>query len=481
MADSGALLTADGRPAPAHSGEGKPPRFYMTSLVIMSLSFFLVYTAFSAIQNLSGEYVGHAGSTSVSVLYFVFAASCIGGPAVVDYLGQRWSLFTAFVFIALFCVANWIAVGAGKGAEHDGLKYAVLVPTGALLGFGASFLWTAQGSYLTTASEHYSIASGRPSKAALGTFNGVFWGFFQLTQLSGNLLEPLVSDATDDSTSAVFLVYAAFAVAGTVLIIFLPSIGKVKQSDKSAPDRDATSSSLQIESTEEEEEKTTMQKFADVIGLWTDRRFVWFLPAILLSGFEQGFIWNDFTTYYIPPVLGKKDIGYVMAVFGASDAVASVSMGKISDAIGRAPVLTIGFAAQCLVILLFIVHGAPEDGTTEPFWTWGGGWGSLIVAAVLWGIGDAVWNTQISALLGDVFSADTGPAFANFKLWQSLSIAASFLYNQHLGIVPKQLIVYLSLCIGYVCARMASIKAAEANAAAEAKLRKYKTSATEEP
>lgn len=469
MADSALLL--DGAGAPRGGEKGKA--YYMRSLIVMSASFFLVYTAFSAIQNLSGAFIGPAGSKSVSVLYFVFAASCIGGPSVVDYLGARWSLFTGFLFIAAYCVANWVATTA---PDDNSLQYAVLLPTAALLGFGASFLWTAQGSYLTTASEHYALASGLKQKAALGSFNGIFWAFFQTTQLSGNLLEPLVNDATNNSTSAVFMVYAAFAVAGTALIVFLPGIEKVKAAATGAakPAAREASATLEIESVDEDRDsKTLIQKFADVIRLWTDRRFMWFIPVIILSGVEQGFVWNDFTTYYVQPGLSKKDTGYIMAVFGACDALASFSMGKLSDKFGRAPVLTIGFFCQTLVISFFIWSGAPVAGTTDTFWSWGGHWGSLTAAAALWGIGDAVWNTQISALLGDVFSDDSGPAFANFKLWQSLAVATTFLYNGELAILTKQLIVYLSLCIGYTCARFAAINAKEANERAEARLKSY--------
>jgi len=473
MADSTALLAPTGDGAPRGGSKGKG--HYMRSLILMSASFFLVYTAFSAIQNLSGEFIGAAGSKSVSVLYFVFAASCIGGPSIVDYLGARWSLFTGFLFIALYSVASWIAT---TKQGDNGFQYAVLLPTAALLGFGASFLWTAQGSYLTTASEHYALASGLPQKAALGTFNGIFWAFFQTTQLSGNLLEPLVSDATDNSTSAVFLVYAAFAVAGTALIVFLPTLSKVEAAKEAIVERGDTSSSLQIDSKDAgTEEKTLCQKFADVIRLWTDSRFIWFIPVIILSGFEQGFVWNDFTTYYIQPALGKKDTGYIMAIFGGCDALASFSMGTLSDKLGRAPVLTIGFLCQAAVIALFMWHGAPVAGTTEEFWTWGHGWGSLAGAAVLWGIGDAVWNTQISALLGDVFSADTGPAFANFKLWQSLAVAAAFLYNSEVSTLTKQIIVAASLGTGYLCSLVAASHAKKANQAAEASLKTYDTAA----
>lgn len=444
----------DDGPAP----EAKGKCHYFTSLMIMSTSFFLVYTAFSAIQNLAGGYLGTAGDTAISVLYFVFAASCIAGPAVVDYLGQRWSLFAAFLTVCSFCVGNVVAM---HNEDNSGLQYAVLLPTGALLGFGASFLWTAQGSYLTAAAGKYAMAAGQMEKAALGTFNGVFWGMFQLTQITGNLLQPIVEKATG-SKSAVFLVYAACAVAGTLLIVFLPSISDKREAKPSrrasfeGPPAKIGSSSLNIsrEDDEEKEDKPVMDQFREVVALWFDPRLSILLPAIILSGFEQGFIWNDFSTNYVIPVLGKSNLGYVMACFGAADATGSLLMGKLSDVVGRVPVLVAGFLLQGTIITLFLIHGAPDSANLQPIYTWPhregetGGWGMLLVSAFAWGLGDAVWNTQLSALLGDVFSKNTNPAFANFKLWQSLVVGAVFLYNAHVGTTLKQVIVAISLVTG---------------------------------
>ena len=43
-------------------------------------------------------------------------------------------------------------------------------------------------------------------------------------------------------------------------------------------------------------------------------------------------------------------------------------------------------------------------------------WLYLAGCAVLWGIGDAVWNTQISAVIGGTFTETKEDAFANLKV-----------------------------------------------------------------
>ena len=76
-----------------------------------------------------------------------------------------------------------------------------------------------------------------------------------------------------------------------------------------------------------------------------------------------------------------------------------------------------------------------------------GQWEYLIVCAVLWGIGDAVWNTQISALIGGGWPDQKEDVFANFKMWQSLMTAAAFSYSSFLGWDGKLAIVMGFLCL----------------------------------
>lgn len=51
-------LIGDGKPA-------KSARFYFVALLVLSLSFLLVYTAFSAIQNLAGPMIGSVRAHSL--------------------------------------------------------------------------------------------------------------------------------------------------------------------------------------------------------------------------------------------------------------------------------------------------------------------------------------------------------------------------------------------------------------------------------
>lgn len=200
--------------------ELKSPGFYLCNVVHMSSCFLLVFTAFSAIQNLAGTYLfAPLGFIQGTVLYATFAVSCLFGPLVGSKLGAKWSLFCGFIGYMLYAAAAMVtglvfvdtanASAIPKEACINGSKvfenftsdchnteagWAVELSGAALCGFCASFLWYAEGKYITKSANKYRDAVVRQSegqkspKDAKGLFNGIFFAMFQLTQISGNLL-----------------------------------------------------------------------------------------------------------------------------------------------------------------------------------------------------------------------------------------------------------------------------------------------------
>ena len=63
----------------------------------------------------------------------------------------------------------------------------------------------------------------------------------------------------------------------------------------------------------------------------------------MYSGLSQSFFFGGF-----PPRMGKHLIGYVMASFGAAEVIGSVVGGRISDKIGRRPVVIVAGTIYCI-------------------------------------------------------------------------------------------------------------------------------------
>ncbi|KAK4349097.1 hypothetical protein RND71_031852 [Anisodus tanguticus] len=193
----------------------------------------------------------------------------------------------------------------------------------------------------------------------IGKFNGVFWGMFALHQFVGNLITfALMRDGEGGSTSGttvLFLVFVCTITLGAILMCFLS-----KRTGKEETGLQDSSASFV---------SSVATLFKSIITLLQDIRMLLVIPLIAYSGLQQAFVWAEFTKYIVKPTMGESGVGGAMAVYGVFDAISSTR--KLEHVTGG---------------VLGILY-------------------PLLIAA-LWGIGDGVLNTQLSALLGILFKDD---------------------------------------------------------------------------
>lgn len=88
---------------------------------------------------------------------------------------------------------------------------------------------------------------------------------------------------------------------------------------------------------------------------------------------------------YISCALGIHSVGYVMICFGVVNAICSLLFGTLMKYIGRSPLMGLGFAIHACLIWVLIIW-RPHPSSPHIFFTISG----------LWGVGDAVWQTQVN-------------------------------------------------------------------------------------
>ena len=103
------------------------------------------------------------------------------------------------------------------------------------------------------------------------------------------------------------------------------------------------------------------------------------------SGVEQGFFAADYTAGYVSCIFGVDQVGWVLITYGACDAICSISFGVIIKYTGRLPIYIFG-AAINLVFIITLLTWTPDPEKEY----------ILFVLAGLWGVADAVWQTQIN-------------------------------------------------------------------------------------
>merc|ERR1712117_319186 len=164
------------------------------------------------------------------------------------------------------------------------------------------------------------------------------------------------------------------------------------------------------------------------------------IPLTFWSGIEQGFFGADFTAGFVTCAYGVHTVGRVLILFGVCDALASIGFGFIIKKVGRLPIFVLGASLNALVIIVMLAW-TPTQSTL----------GVVYFLAALWGIGDAIWQTQINALYGCLFANDEEAAFSNYRLWESMGFLFAFITNATgVCVFPKIITTIIFLVLGMV-------------------------------
>ncbi|XP_059148852.1 protein unc-93 homolog A-like [Physella acuta] len=418
-------------------GQSMGPRQIRKNIFVISIAFVFLFTAFNCMANLqtSLNKEDGVGAWSLSTIYVSLIVSCMFLPNfIISRLGCKWTIPISMVGYILYMCANFYAV---KGT---------MIPASIILGVGAAPLWISKCIYLTQLGVWYAKLTKQDQDGIINMFFGFFFSFFQTSQIWGNLISSLVfapdksntttdtkycgarfcpevtktngSDNFSQTTDKVYTVcgiYLASAVIAVIIVsIFLDRIV------------------LDKETSEEDRKLSPKLLISTFRHLFSSPLQALLVPLTVYSGLEQAFFWGDFTQAYISCTLGIWNLGYVMICYGVADALCSILFGRLVVYIGHIP----------FFIFVFINHGAlqiafllwrPQENQQVIFY----------VCAALWGMGDAVMQTQLNALYGNLFSDKAEAGFANYRLWESLGFAVTYAYNDYLCTDTK-----LYVCLG---------------------------------
>ena len=166
------------------------------------------------------------------------------------------------------------------------------------------------------------------------------------------------------------------------------------------------------------------------------------IPLTFWGGVEQGFFGADYTAGYISCIIGVQNVGYVFITYGVCDAICSIAFGVVTKYVGRVPIYLLG-AIINVVVIVVLLYWAPDPSQAYV----------LYLCAALWGVADAIWQTQINAFYGIIFKNDVEAAFSNYKLWESLGFIFAYILQTQVCIHVKLwmlLAILLPGMIGYL-------------------------------
>lgn len=361
---------------------------------LLSAAFLFVFSAYLPTQNLQSTLntEGNLGAVSMGILYASFTVSAMVAAPAVRRLGSRGALVVGTSGYAVFILANLLPT------------WRTMVPASVYLGFTSSVMWVGQGTYLTSAALSHAAEKKLPEGQVLGRFNGEFWGLFASTQVIGNLISmALLRNGKDGEKNLLFTVFLGCMLIGIVLMCLLSR----RDESKGGSDHEPQECSFLRD----------MSRSA--VAPLADPRMLLVAPILAYYGLQKAFVWAVFTKSVVTPVLGVAAVGGAMAVYGAAGVISSLVAGRLTTGLYSSTfIVSTGAVLQAGVLLWLLLFYSPMGGLLGPAVP-------LVVGAV-WGVGDGILNTQLSALIGLLFKNDKEAVFAQGKMWQAAATAAVF-------------------------------------------------------
>ena len=138
-------------------------------------------------------------------------------------------------------------------------------------------------------------------------------------------------------------------------------------------------------------------------------------------------------------ICGKKYVGYIMAAFGASNVVSSVTCGKVSDHIGRKPVLVFAVGAcyvgSILGYVISIISPDPNESVKTSAVV------LMFVAGISLGMLDSIICTLFTAIIGSMFTENAPAAFGAYRFIQSIITGIWFVCSAYVPMLGLMIII----------------------------------------
>ena len=145
----------------------------MKNVIVISLVFFLNFTAYSGLSRLQSSLHREDGMGVIcqAVVYGTMCLACLFLPKLsITYLGHKWCMTLSLLGYILWMAANGYAV------------WGTMITASIILGICAATLWTPQCAYFTIVANEYALQTGEREEGILTRFFGIFFCIFQLCE-----------------------------------------------------------------------------------------------------------------------------------------------------------------------------------------------------------------------------------------------------------------------------------------------------------
>lgn len=135
--------------------------------------------------------------------------------------------------------------------------------------------------------------------------------------------------------------------------------------------------------------------------------------------------------------MDAKYVGLVLIAYSVCDSIGSIAFTNLVKVIGRWSCFALASLISYGSMITMLIWKPSSDQVVI-----------LFVLAGLWGLADAIWQTQINSFYGLVFVENDEPAFSNHRLWESTGFAIFYVITPYILVRTSLIIMIVMLTLG---------------------------------
>jgi MFS family permease len=458
------------------------------NFLIMTLGFSVNHATVVTVIALATAHLGPVlGAYDLAVFNAVYVLTgLVVQGIVVQKLGLKGSLLAGTMLYCLYVLSFLAATLCTPGSL---LQWTIAISGAVLGGFGAGFLWSAQGAYFTVNAELYAQAAQIPASMATGQFSGTFAFWYLATEVATKILASIVMGSAWGGEGAEHAVYVMFTIMAGLSATCLLGIRDLRASEAPAElaleegdgmdgghdskgageaeggdlisDAEPLSELAEAGAAGEASSGRLSGKSSRAVDLMrTDPKCLLMAPTEMSFGFVAAMLNGWVNGVAVKEGIGKHNIGYLIALSTTCAALASAFFSwytarsaqvqsnagpaRVGDWLfvgKRGPMLT-GAASYAVFGIILLLLPLIELGQ----------WRYLLPIYIVQGIGRGNFESTNKAVFADFFpGAKAEAAFANFVIWSGLSMTIGYAIIPHLPSVVNSLLCVLSAVVGGLC------------------------------
>ena len=369
------------------------PSWYKTpkvQTITLGIVFFWTFSAYTTIQFYSASTYGPSlAADSVSAVYITFTLTCLISPGIINKYGCRLCMFLGVLGYASLVLTSLIYFL--YGGEDVLWARRLVVMGGAVLGCGASILWTAQGrlilQYAARAEQIDSSTAtnseGIINKSQTGKLMSLFWAIFQCSSLVGGCISFLYYNRKPNGSTSLYVLFLGFIFLGSLFTqLLLPPSMLVKANPCISADdipnqqkdlemvteqtpfttsSDSSSEYIRGESqigqgngismNEDLSHQSWLEEAKGTLRIVLNKRMFYLSPLFFYTGFNQPYQQATFGNRFFT----RRTIGAELIIFHLMEIIGAIVCGRFLDREGKGASDTTSRRHRAIVCLIFFV------------------------------------------------------------------------------------------------------------------------------